>query len=300
MAGRISDITRMTEAGVDVVFNRTVQALTQKRYPLICTEKNLKRRIGSYNTIGDFTAAAIKDEGDTIPYDKVQHYLETTITSYTVAKGAEASLEQIHYDLENVVLPRFGMPLVKPLLQYKEKLIAELYNDAFTTTGADGKYLIDDDHPLQSSVLVNNNLATGALGLDAFIAAKQKFNYIYDQAGEFYDTEPTHLLIHPDQIYKAKQIIESILVPFELVNTKNVANDVMPIRIITNKYIDATKWFLLDRSLQDCGAILQTSKGLMLETWWEKNNSVFRGMAKEMYGAGIVSPGYGIVGSTGI
>ena len=35
-------------------------------------------------------------------------------------------------------------------------------------------------------------LATGALTPDNLIAAKNKFNFIYDQAGDYFDTEPTH------------------------------------------------------------------------------------------------------------
>lgn len=305
MATRISDITRLTEAGVDMVFNRAAKMPRRKYYSQIVTEVQQKRRIGSYNTVGNIGPATEKPEADTLTFDRIQHYLETNITSRTVGKAVEASLESLEYDLENVVNKTFGVPLMRVMQNFKEKEIADLYNDAFSTTGADGVYEIDDDHPLQNSTSENSNLASGALTPDNFIAGKNMFNSIYDQAGQFFDTEPTHLLIHPNKQYIALQILESALMAFELSNTKNVTNDVMPIRLLVNKYLDynssthVSPWFLLDKTMDDAGAILQTKRGIWLKTWWENNNAVYRGMALEMYGSGIVSPGYGIVGSPG-
>lgn len=305
MAGRVSDILRMTEAGVDMVFNRSAKMPRRKYYAPIVTEVQQPRKIGSYTTVGDLGPASEKAEGDSISYDKVQDYLETTIESKTIAKGVEATLEQLEYDLENVVRNRFGTGLMRVMQTYKERQIADLYNDAFSTTGADGVNLIDDDHPLQSSALENSNLASGALTHDNFVNAKNMFNSIYDQAGDFFDTEPTHLLIHPNKHYTALEILESALVAHSLINTKNVSNDIMPIKVVVNKYLNydnatqVSPWFLLDKSLNDAGAILQTKRGMWLNTWWENDNQVFRGQCLEMYGSGVVSPGYGIVGSTG-
>jgi len=305
MAGRVSDILRMTEEGVDLIFNKAVKTPQKKYYPNIVWEKKNDNRIGTYDTIGDLGAAEVKAEGSAFQFDNFEQGYQTTISVATVGKGVEASMEELEDDLYGVVNSRFGPGLYRVLLARKEKICADLYNDAFTDTGADGVALIAATHPLINSPLVNDNLATGALTTENFVAAKMKFNSIYDQSGIFFDTSPTHLLIHPNKIYTALAILESNLMAFELSNTKNVTNDVMPVRVLTNNYLDYTAatgvspWFLLDRSIQDAGAILQIKKGLTLETWWEKNNKVFRGTLLERYGAGIVSPGYGIVGSLG-
>lgn len=305
MAGRVSDIIRMTEDGVDLIFNKAAKTPQQKYYPNIVWEKKSDKRIGTYDTIGDLGAAEVKTEGSAWQFDNFEQGYETTITVETVGKGVEVSMEELEDDLYGVVNSRFGAGLFRVLLSRKEKACADLYNDAFTDTGADGVALIAATHPLVNSASVNDNLATGALTTENFIAAKMKFNSIYDQAGIFFDTTPTHLLIHPNKIYTALAILESNLMAFELSNTKNVTNDVMPVRVVTNNYLDYTAatgvspWFLLDRKLQDAGAVLQVKKGLTLKTWWEDNNEVFRGTLHERYGTGIVSPGYGIVGSTG-
>ena len=305
MAGRVSDIIRMTEDGVDLIFNKAAKTPQQKYYPNIVWEKKNDKRIGTYDTIGDLGAAEVKAEGSAWQFDNFEQGYETTITVETVGKGVEVSMEELEDDLYGVVNSRFGAGLFRVLLSRKEKACADLYNDAFTNTGADGVALIAATHPLVNSASVNDNLATGALTTENFIAAKMKFNSIYDQAGIFFDTSPTHLLIHPNKIYTALAILESNLMAFELSNTKNVANDVMPVRVVTNNYLNYTAatgvspWFLLDRKLQDAGAVLQVKKGLTLKTWWEDDNEVFRGTLHERYGTGIVSPGYGIVGSTG-
>lgn len=303
--GRISDIQKLTEAGVDLVFNRAAKMPQKKYYEQIVHKKTQKKKVGNYHTMGDMSAAQEKAEAAPIIFDKVTENYQTTIESKTITKGVEASLEQLKYDLENVVESRFGNGLLRAMLTRKERAVAEKYNDAFSDTGADGVAIIAATHPLQNSTKVNDNLVSGALTPDNLISAKNKFNSIYDQAGEYFDTMPTHLLIHGNKMYTALAILQSQLMAFELSNTKNTVNAVMPIKVVVNNYLDynnstdVSPWFLLDMTLDDAGCVLQVKEGVGLETWWENNNKVFRGSAIEMYGAGFISPGYGIVGSEG-
>ena len=303
--GRMSDIPYMTAAGVDVVFNRAAKMPMQKYYPQICEEKSQVKVIGNYHTIGDLGAAMLKPEGDDITYRKISENLKTSITSRIVANGVEATEEQLEADLENVVKQQFGTPLLATMLDYKEKQIHDVYNDGFSATGADGVYMFSASHPLSDSVLLNDNLATGALTPDNFIAAKMKFYAIKNQAGRRFATRPTHLLISEYKQHIAFQIIQSELVAFELSNTKNVSNDVLPVKVIASPFIDYTAstgvapWFLLDRSLKDAGVILQTKRGIKLQHWWEEGPSIYKGKVSEWYGSGFISAGYGLVGSPG-
>ena len=303
--GRMTDVERMTEAGVDMIFNKAVKMPRKKLYPMISTEKKQPKLIGKYDSLGDLTAAAVKVEGDDIPFDAIEQAYETTITSKTVAKGVHASREKLEYDLYGTVNSRFGVPLLKRMQQFKEIEIADRYNDGFTTTGADGEYIFDTDHPLVNSDSENSNLATGELSPDNLIDAKNMFIDIKDQAGLSFDTYPTTLLINDKKQYIAMQILESQLVAFELSNTKNVVNALEPLRVVANRHIDYTAatgvspWFLIDDTLEDAGCILQTKKGIWLETEWIKANQIYRGMCFEMYGSGMVAPGYKIIASTG-
>lgn len=305
MPGRTSDILRMTEDGVDLIFNKSAKTPQKKYYPNYVWEKKNEKRIGKYDTIGDLGPAETKVEGAAFQFDSFTQGYPTTIQVDTIGKGVEVSMEELEDDLYGVVNSRFGPGLFRVLLSAKEKGCAELYNNAFTDTGADGVAYCSASHPLVNSPKVNDNLATGALTPDNFIAAKMKFNSIYDQAGDFFDTDPTHLLIHKNKIYTAMAILESQLMAFEMSNTKNVVQGDMPIKVTVSNYLDynvstsVSPWFLLDRKMSDAGAVLQVKKGLTLKTWWENNNEVFRGTLLERYGLGMISPGYGLVGSAG-
>lgn len=306
MSGRVSDIMRMTEDGVDLIFNKAAKMPRTSYYQNIVHEKTNKKRIGIYDTIGDLGPAEEKPEGSAYTFDNYTEGYRTTLQVKTISKGVEASMEQLEDDLYGTVNSRFGPGLFRVMLSYKEREVADVYNNAFIDTGADGVALISGNHPLiKNAQKTNDNLATGVLNVDNLVNAKIKFNSIYDQAGDFFDTVPTHVLVHPNKIYQLMALLESTLMAFELSNTKNVIQNEAPLKVIVNKYIDynnatgVSPWFLLDRTLDDAGVILQKKKGLKLNTWWEDNNEVFRGSLHERYAVGMISPGYGIVGSTG-
>ncbi len=122
--------------------------------------------------------------------------------------------------------------------------------DGFATTVADGEYDFDTDHPLENSALVNDNLATGALSVENLKDAYNKFNFIYDAAGNIFGSTPTHLLVHPNKMFTVIELLESNLLAHELSNTKNSLMD-MRINPIMNPYLDyntstdVSPWFLL-------------------------------------------------------
>lgn len=301
---RVSDIARMTEAGVNEVFYAAAKKPRVLEYKPICREVKGDKQICKYDSLGAIGPAVVKAEGDTITFRKLEQAYETTIESTTKTNGVMASIEALKYDLKGVVEKTFGEPLVRTMITLKEKAVADVYNDSFATNGADGVAQVSNAHPLVNSALVNDNLLTGEMSTTTIVAAKNMFNRIYDQAGELFDTAPTHLLIHPNKLYLALQLLNSQLMALELSNTKNVLQDVHALKIITNRYLDyntgtdASPWFLLDKTL-DAGVVLQNFEGLSIDRWFEPEDLSFRGVAWEMYGVGMVAPGYGIVGSQG-
>lgn len=302
--GFSSDILELTDNLVDVIFNRELVRPIKTYYPEICIEKTLSTPTGTYQQLGGLTPAAVKPEGDNIPRDSIVDSYQTQITVQTIAKGVQATYEKLADDQYGVVNRIFGAPLIKTLTVYKEQAIADLYNHAFATTGADGEYQIDSDHPLENhSTKTNNNLATGVLSVDNLKAAYNKFNFIYDAAGNFFGSTPTHLLVHPNKMFTIVELLESNLLAHELSNTKNSLMD-MRIKPIMNPYLDyntstdGSPWFLLDKTLE-AGAVLQKQKGIETRRWVDEDSVTYCMNAIERYGQGIVAPGYGIVGSLG-
>jgi phage major head subunit gpT-like protein len=301
---RVSDTGNLIYPGIAAIFNRAMKMARVLQYKPFVMEKNIKAKHGYYDTMGNLSAAEEHTEGNQITYDKISHLHRTTITAKVFVKGVQGSMESLHFDLYDEIKKNFGAPLVDTLAFKKEKVVADQYNNGFTTTGADGVYLFDDDHPLQRSPLENDNLATGALTPPNLTAGKIKFEFIRNQAGELYPTRPTHLGIHPAKMYAALEILNSNLIALELSNTKNVLQDYMTIKVATNSYFsyntstNVSPWFLLDKTLE-AGCVLQTSKGVELNTRWDWDNLSYKGVAYEIYNAGIIAPGYGIVASTG-
>ena len=301
---RVSDILNLTEAGVDEVFNRAAKKPRVLEYKPICREVNVGKQIGKYQSIGNIGPAVVKPEGDAVTFRKIEQAYETTIESTTKTNGVQATLEALEYDLEGVVKATFGEPLVRTMIIKKEKDVAGAYNGAFADVGADGVTILNNAHPLVNSALVNDNLLTGEMSTTTIPQAKNMFNFIYDQAGEFMDTAPTHLLIHPNKLYLALQLLNSQLMALELSNTKNVLQDVHALKIVTNRWLDYTvatdvsPWFMLDMTL-DAGCVLQNFMGLQLKKWFEPETLDYRAVSWEIYGVGMVSPGYSIIGSAG-
>ena len=304
---RMSDTPNMLLAGSDAQFNKAAKKPRRQYWKEICSVRNQSKLVGNYDTIGNLSAAEKHVEGTTIVFDKIAESNRTYITSGVYDKAVAATLEAQEFDQYNVVAAQFGEPLVAALNTKKERVVADVYNGVFTATGADGVYLASDSHPLKNNTaLLNDNLVTGALSNESLRAAKNMFNFTYNQAGDYFDTQPTHLLIHPNKMFQALELLNSTLTAWQLSNTKNVLQDVAPIKIISNPYLtynvttDVSPWFMLDMSLDGAGCILQVKKGLTLKTWFEEAElDSLKGVAYEMYGAGMVAPGYGFVASTG-
>lgn len=303
--GRVSDIINLTEAGIDEVFNREVSRPRKLEYKNICREVSGDKKIYKHQSIGNLGPAVTKPEGDTITYRKIEEAYETTIEATTKSNGAAATLEQLEYDLEGVVSAIFGAPLVDTMIVKKEKEVADVYNNAFTATGPDGVAWIANAHPLVNNNLVtNDNLLTGEMSTTTIQTAKNMFNFIYDQAGEFMDTAPTHLLIHPNKLFLALQLLNSQLMALELSNTKNVLQDVAPIKIVTNRWLtyntstDVSPWFMLDKTL-NAGAVLYQTIPMAMNKHFEWEDLTYKGEVYEAYGCSLVGAGYGLVGSQG-
>ena len=304
---RASDISNMLLAGSDAQFNKAAKKPRRQYWKSIVTVKKQPKKVGNYDTIGNLSAAEEHVEGATVVFDKIEEANRTYITNKVYDKGVGATIESQQFDQYDVVTAQFGEPLVAALNIKKERVVAAAYNGIFTDTGADGVAVASDSHPLKNnSALLNDNLATGALSNESLRTAKNMFNFIYNQAGDPFDTQPTHLLIHPNKMFQALELLNSTLTAWQLSNTKNVLQDIAPLKIITNPYLtynvstDVSPWFMLDMSLEGAGCILQENKALSLKTWFENNElDSLKGVAYEIYGVGFVAPGYGIVASTG-
>ena len=75
MAGTYTaDIPSLTEAGVDLIFNRSARAQRDNSFPKISTQLTNQKETGIYQTLGALGPAEVRPEGDAFNYDRIQEY----------------------------------------------------------------------------------------------------------------------------------------------------------------------------------------------------------------------------------
>ena len=302
---RVSDLGNLVLAGIREVFDTAKQNPGPIEYPQICREVFETKQTGKYDTVGSLGPATAHTEESSGVYDKVEWNNETTIVSSTVEKKVAATIESKEFDQYGVIEATFGAPLMNTLIMYKEQAVADVWNDCFTDTGADGVYIASSTHPLKNnSALYNDNLASGALTVDNIKTAKNMFNHIYTQSGMKFHTNPTHILLHKDKLYDINELLASNLMAWELSNTINSLQSVAPLQIIVSTHLDISSvgvspWYLIDKTLKGAGCVLQKRTDVRLKTWEDPDDGTFKARAYEIYGVGMVAPGYGFVASPG-
>jgi len=300
---RISNLGNLIYAGSKLVFKEALKKQRVMEYPDIVLPKTSDKQQEYYQTVGNIPVAQIKPEGAPISTSRIDWKDQTTVTNQTVANGFSASLEATKDDLYGVVDMAKAEGLVRSMIAKKELMVAAMYNGAFADTGGDGVATISDSHPLKNSASVNDNLVTGGLTTANIKAGLNQFNVILDQAGTQFDTAATHLVINKDKLFDAMELFQSALLAFELSNTTNSIKGALKIvpnrRLTINRTTGVAPWFMLDKSLPDCGLILQEREGISTDYEFDLSTLQFNFYTFERYGLGFISAGYGIVGSAG-
>lgn len=304
--GRSSDISNLVKAGITLTFNEALKAPQTIEYDQICHKYEEQKPVGIYASAGDVGNATALVEGSPIPYEGIEEAYKTEITTLTYAKGVKATRKQMLDDQTSTVKNLFGSKLVRSMIETKEQVVADTYNDAFATTGADGVYIISDSHPLVNSAKLNDNLITGDISTDTLKTGITQFSFIKNHAGNRFPTKATHILVHPSEQFLVIEIMNSQLLAHQLSNTMNSIPKIAPLGMIFNNYLDSkskgdtyTPWFLLDRTITDAGCILQYRGGMKLDAEEDFDTKDWKGTCVEEYAAAFVSPGFGIVGSLG-
>jgi len=305
--GRSSDITYLKEARASInwVFNEAAKQPQEQEWPLIVTKVPTVTETGTYLTVGDIGNAQEHTEGEAYTFEGISDDWKTELTLVTYGKGVTATRRQMKDDQTMTVDGIFGTKLIRALINKKEQLVADAYNDGFATAMADGAYVFSNTHPLSNAPgKYNDNLITGALTTDNIKTGINQFSLIKDQAGNRFSTRGTHLLVNAMEQFTVYELMQSQLMAYELSNTINSLNKVQPIGIILNHYIDHksdgdtySPWFILDKTLPKAGCVYQYRGGMQVETELDFDTKDTKATAEEEYVVGFVSPGYGAIGS---
>jgi phage major head subunit gpT-like protein len=303
--GRSSDITNLKKAGINFVFNEAAKVPMPQQWPQIVTKVMEEKAVGTYMTAGDIGNASLHTEGSAYTFEGRAEDWKTEITIQIYGKGVYATRKQMKDDQSNFIANTFGAPLVQAMVQKKEQVVADVYNDGFATSMADGVYVFSNTHPLSNApALYNDNLVTGAITTDNIKTGLNQFALIKNQAGNRFPTQATHLLVNVMEQFTVIELLESKLLAWELSNTVNSVTRAQPLGVILNNYIDHTgkgdtysPWFLLDKTIDRAGAIYQYRGGMNIETEVDFKTKDYQATVEEEFAVAFVSPGYGVVAS---
>ena len=305
--GRSSDLSYLKEAraSINFVFNEAAKVPQPQQWPQIVHKVPEQLEVGVYLTVGDIGNSQLHTEGESYTFEGLSDDWKTEITIATYGKGVFATRKQMKDNQTMAINGMFGTKLIQSMVQTKEQVVADAYNDGFATLMADSAYVFSNTHPLSNATgQYNDNLITGAITTDNVKSMVNQFGLIKNQAGNRYPTKGTHLLCNTQDQFTVYELMESKLMAFELSNTINSVAQVQAFGVIFNDYIDHTTdgdtyspWFMLDKTIADAGCVYQYRGGMNTETQINFANKNVETTCEEEYALAFVSPGFGVIAS---
>lgn len=211
----------------------------------IRTSKKAWEEDWKWTGMGGFTK---KNEGgvytfdEPLPGDTIRYTHQTYGLAIRIFREF---IEDEQYGLMNRMTGELG----KAAALNKEVHAASVLNNGFDDnfTGFDGEPLFSTAHPLLGGGTVANRPAVDAdLDLAPLEAAIQAFDVHTDDRGVPDPRVPAILVIHPTNLMRAWEILETEAVPYTDENTINVVKSKYSIRPVVNHYLtDPDAWFLL-------------------------------------------------------
>ena len=209
--------------------------------------KTTSRKEVQKSVVSGLGHLAVKTEGTGITYDSpVEGYNATWVPTH-YGLGIEIT-EEMYEDDDHDQIRAAAKALPKSARATVEQVGHTVLNNGFAVTlGPDGVYLFSASHPLVKSGGTQSNLLTAAdLSFASLSTAFTTLAGLKNEAGLPVSVEGAQLIVHPDNMLIAEQLMKSSLEPQSMDNSSN------PIRgrleIIADPWItDADSWFVLPK-----------------------------------------------------
>lgn len=180
-----------------------------EEYSSVFNVMDSKRNYEKVSQIAGFPTMAEKTAGGSITYEDMIQGYDKTLTHVTYAIGFRISQELWEDDLYGV-MNRAPAATSKSTRQSVEVLAATHYNNAFSTTGPDGKALCATDHPLLGGGTESNRAATSAdLDMTSLQALIQLMEETVDDQGIQLNIKPKTLVVPLGFMWTARELLDS-------------------------------------------------------------------------------------------
>lgn len=218
-----------------------------EEYPGVFDIHTSSKNFEEIDSIVGFGLVPEKDQGKAVDYDDAfaGYSKRFTHTTYGLAFNVTRELWE---DEQYGKIKKLPQALAKSVRQTVELSCANVLNRAFNVSYPcpDALELCSLLHPLKLGGTWANELAVAAdfdvTSLEAALVGIQSF---VDERGLKMYAQPRKLIIHPNDVFQAKQVLKSAQLPGTANNDINPAQDILPEGFVSLHWLsDTDAWFV--------------------------------------------------------
>ena len=253
MAINRAQLAKELEPGLNALFGMEYARYEAEHLEIYETESS-DRAFEEETLIVGFGNAQVKAEGSGIRFDNANEGYTSRYTHETVALAFALTEEAIEDNLYDRLGARYTKALARSMANTKQIKAASVLNNAFSTTGGDGKALIATDHPMGGGGTLANRATTMAdLNETSLEDALISISTFTDDRGLTIALRGMKLIIPPQLQFIADRLLQSPGRPGTSDNDINAIRNMgmMPDGYVVNHYLTDTDAFFIKTDCPD-------------------------------------------------
>ena len=253
MAINRSQLAKELEPGLNALFGMEYARYEAEHAEIFDTESS-DRAFEEEVLISGFGNAEVKTEGAGVRFDNANEGYTSRYTHETVALAFALTEEAVEDNLYDRLGARYTKALARSMANTKQIKGAAVLNNAFDTTGGDGKVLIATDHPLGGGGSLANRATTMAdLNETSLESALISISTFTDDRGLSIALRGIKLIVPPQLQFIADRLLQT---PGRVGTSDNDINAVknmgmLPDGYVVNHYLTDTDAFFIKTDCPD-------------------------------------------------
>jgi len=235
--------------GLNALFGLEYARYGEEHKEIYETEKS-ERSFEEETKLSGFSAAPVKNEGQSLAYDNAQEAFTARYNHETIALGFSITEEAIEDNLYDSLSARYTKGLARAMAYTKQVKAASTLNNAFNSqyVGGDGVSLLNSAHPLVNGGTNANTPSTPAdLNETSLENAVIQIAAWTDERGLLIAARPKKLIVPPALMFVATRLLDTELRVGTNNNDLNAIknNGSIPEGYTVNHFLTAPNaWFL--------------------------------------------------------
>ena len=289
--------------GLNALFGLEYKRYGEEHQEIYETESS-ERSFEEETKLSGFSAAPVKNEGNSIAYDNAQEAWTARYTHETIALGFSLTEEAVEDNLYDTLSARYTKALARAMAYTKQVKAANVLNNGFNTSGSynggDGVPLFSASHPLVTGGVNSNIPSTPAdLNETSLENAVIQIAAWTDERGLLIAAKPRKLVVPPALQFVATRLLETELRVGTADNDVNAIknNGSIPEGYAINHFLtDTNAWFLTTDVPNGMKHFVRSPLGTSMDGDFDTGNVRYK--ARERYSFGWSEP-LGMFGSAG-